>query len=140
MNPSRISGIAARAVVSLLIALAASSCRMTPNHPVTAVGPDFAMSYEAAQRALKEEGYAVAKDDAAAGELETEQRHMQDWWWVINVKVKPDGEVAFMASGSDRVQKGNSIHRRVLNFANLLRDNFNRQITKLQIEAKNTAK
>ena len=113
---------------------------MTPNHPVTAVGPDFAMSYEAAQRALKEEGYAVAKDDAAAGELETEQRHMQDWWWVINVKVKPDGEVAFMASGSDRVQKGNSIHRRVLNFANLLRDNFNRQITKLQIEAKNTAK
>ena len=54
MKLADMSGFTSKALVFLVLAFTMSACMMTTNRPITAVGPNFATSYEAAQLASRE--------------------------------------------------------------------------------------
>jgi hypothetical protein len=119
-------------VCALFVTAVLSACRMTNNRPIVGHGPGFDQSFEAVLVAMKTRGYTVAKTDSALGEIETEKRKENDWWWMIDAVVARDGTVVFTVSGSDRVQKGDKIHKRLLSFAEELMHTFQEKVAAAQ--------
>ena len=138
MNTShRSPGLSLFVCVAMLVTtLCACSVMMTKNHPVVGKGPTFYQSFEAVQMAMKSKGYSIAKTDKASGQIQTGKRTNRDYWWIIDAHVSQDGTVEFFASGSERVAKGDKIHRRVLNYAEQLKRTFEQNVSSAHSVAK----
>ncbi|MSR63756.1 MAG: hypothetical protein EXS08_15120 [Planctomycetes bacterium] len=113
-----------------------SACAMVRNQPAVGKGPNFEVSFATAQEALLEKGYTIAMADKDTGQLQTEKRTNKDWWWVIAAKVAQDGQVEFLASGSERVQKADKIHPRVLRFAEIVKEVFQKLVDGKRLHAR----
>jgi hypothetical protein len=115
-----------QALCLLLIALVMSACNVmwTQNRTITSKASNFDLAFSTVQDAMREKGYLIAEADKKTGVVRTEKRTDRDFWYQIDAHVAQDGSVEFTTSGSEKVMKGDKVHKTVLNRTEILKKTF----------------
>jgi hypothetical protein len=110
----------------LALAFVMSACNVmwTQNRTITTKGSSYEQSFSTVQDAMREKGYLIAEADKKTGVVRTEKRTDRDFWYQIEAHVAQDGSVEFMTFGSEKVMKGEKVHKTILNRTEILKKTF----------------